>query len=188
MGKKERKFCAIGDMVKEKSFFTENLFSNFDIWIERLDKDNYKTSIITTGGANKKDISADFKFTSETNIFDLKNMALEYCMTHKIFDSLKTNNEEEEKTKNEYYKVKNYALIDEVNKLISMYAKMTSDEEFKHIDEYVFEYIDDRLSDPNKYFPYKCYEKWDDVEKLIKLKELIIKNTKEQLIKKGLDE
>ena len=170
-----KKFLSLEEAFGKSKFLTGNIVDKFDYWIER-NEDKLTTYIITFGGDNKKDISDYLDIDLNTNAYDIPNIFCSVLIKHFIFnDELKVLPRTAPP-----YKLNNYRIIKEINELIPWYVEVTGDEDFSKLDNKVYEYIDDRLTElETSEFPYNTYKKWDDLEKLSELIQLILKGAEE---------
>lgn len=174
MSKKEVR--TLKQMLGKADFFTRNIAKDFDIMIERKDN-QYLSTIYTYGGKNKCDITELVKLSDDTDIDKLDEIVCYELIKHYLFnDELN-----EVCVKGEQPNLlKHYDLIQIINNLITEYGNVSNDTYFEKVDPMIYEYIDDRLSEmETSEFPINTYKKWDDLDKLLKLRNKIMKAIKD---------
>ena len=154
--------------------------NKFELMIEKQDSDEVFFSIFSPGGDNQFDLTPYLDLNVDMSDSEVKDIIIDYLITHVIFDG-KVNPITPKEQIKQPNRLKYYYLMEEIDEVwINRYAMETGDTEFNNLDPFVYEYIDDIMTElETSSFPINARKKWDDEEKLKRIKETIIKQIKE---------
>ena len=165
-------------MGKTKNFIIP-ITKKYELMIEKQNDEVYFI-LFTPGGDNKFDLTPYVDLNIDMTDSEIKDAVIDYISTNAIFNGelkpIKTKDEIKQSNR-----LNNYHLMQEIDEIwINRYAEETGDGEFNNLDPYVYEYIDDIMTElETSSFPINARKKWDDEEKLKKIKDTIIRQIKD---------
>ena len=174
------KRSTIKELYGKSSGLILPLTKKFDLMIERQYNDQYFYTIFTTGGDNKFDITPYVELNEDMTDKEVKDIILDYVVAKIVFGGeLKPITPKDQLQQPN--RLKNYDFMKDIDeRLINSYAEITGDTDFENLDPYVMEYINDIMEElKTSPFPYNARKKWDDYDKLLRIRNTIIKQIDE---------
>lgn len=155
------------------------LTNKFELMIEKQENEFFYV-IFTPGGDNKFDLTPYVELNVDMTDRELKDAVMNYITQHVVFNGELNPITPKEQIK-QSNRLNNYPLMNEIDQIwINDYVMETGDENFENLDPFVIEYINDIMTESRKSsFPLQARKKWDDEEKLIRIRETIIKQIDE---------
>ena len=178
------KRSTIKELYGKSSGLVLPLTKKFDLMIERQFDDKYFYTIFTIGGDNKFDITPFVELNEDMTDKEVKDIILDYVMTKIVFGGeLKPITPRDQIQQPN--RLENYDFMKDIDeRWINYYADTTGDGDFENLDPYVLEYINDIMTElKTSPYPYKARKKWDDYDKLLRIRNTIIKQVDEYLEK-----